>query len=150
MKSVFDQNTQDELIARISQLDENAKRQWGKMNLYQMLEHCASWEKWIQGKGDYTYKQSFIGKVFGKMALKKMLKDDQPIDKGVPTSIQFKIKEESGDIPQKKNEWITLIESYRNFSNPPFIHDFFGNMTTEQIGYVAYKHTDHHLRQFNS
>lgn len=79
-----------------------------------------------------------------------MIKDDKPIDKGVPTSTQFKIKETSGDIAALKQEWIELIQSYEYYSNPGFIHDFFGKMTQEQIGLLAYKHTDHHLRQFNS
>lgn len=31
-----------------------------------------------------------------------------------------------------------------------FMHPFFGKITREQIGYLAYKHDDHHLRQFNA
>lgn len=150
MKTIFDEGSRMELIRRIDNLDEHATAQWGKMNLYQMLMHCTTWEKWIQGKGAYTYKQEFIGKIFGKMGLRRMIKDARPIDKGVPTSNQFKIKETNGDIAAAKQEWIELIQSYAHYSNPAFIHDFFGKMTREQIGWVAYKHTDHHLRQFNS
>ena len=150
MKTIFDPITRNELITRIQNIDELSQAQWGKMNLYQMLMHCIIWEKWIQGKGNPAYKQGFIGKVFGKMALKRMVGDDKPFDKGVPTSTQFKIKETTGAIEPKKNEWIQLIKSYENYSNPTFIHDFFGKMTKEQIGLMAYKHTDHHLRQFNS
>jgi hypothetical protein len=40
------------------------------------------------------------------------------------------------------------VEAYANYSNPGFVHDFFGKMTDEQIGIFAYKHADHHLRQF--
>jgi len=54
---------------------------------------------------------------------------------------------ETGSLQQKKT-WIQLISAYEHFSNPGFIHDFFGTMTTEQIGIFAYKHADHHLRQF--
>jgi hypothetical protein len=150
MKTIFHESTREELINRIAHLDEEAQAQWGKMNLYQMLEHCTAWDQWIQGKGNQKYKQVFIGKLFGKMALKRMVEDDKPIDKGVPTSSQFKIKETSGDIKAKKQEWVELINSYENYSNPAFIHVFFGKMTKEQIGLMAYKHTDHHLRQFNS
>ena len=50
----------------------------------------------------------------------------------------------------KKRNGLLLIEEYEHYSNPDFIHDFFGKMTKEQIGLLAYKHTDHHLRQFNS
>ncbi|WP_448634870.1 DUF1569 domain-containing protein [Pedobacter panaciterrae] len=44
---------------------------------------------------------------------------------------------------------MNLIADFENFSNDKFIHDFFGKMTREQIGIFVYKHSDHHLRQFN-
>lgn len=150
MKTIFDESTRNELINRIHNLNENAHAQWGKMNVYQMLVHCTTWEEWMQGKGNPVYKQAFLGKIFGKIGLRRMIRDDKPIDKGVPTSEQFKIKETSGDITQKKEEWIQLIKEYESYSNPTFIHDFFGKMSREEVGLLAYKHTDHHLRQFNS
>ncbi|MEO6305792.1 MAG: DUF1569 domain-containing protein [Bacteroidia bacterium] len=51
---------------------------------------------------------------------------------------------------KEKNKWVSLIEHYEKFSNPDFIHPFFGKMTEAQIGVMAYKHSDHHLRQFNA
>jgi len=44
-------------------------------------------------------------------------------------------------------KWIGLLSESENYSNPKFVHDFFGKMTKEQIGILVYKHTDHHLRQ---
>ncbi len=79
-----------------------------------------------------------------------MIKNENPLDRNAPTSAHFKIKETTGNIQTEKNKWIALIEEYEFYSNPDFIHDFFGKMTKEQIGYLNYKHTDHHLRQFNS
>ena len=150
MKTIFDINTVAELVGRINSLQANSQAQWGKMDAYQMLKHCTIWEEWILGKNKPSYKQAFIGFIFGKMALKRMIKDEKPLDKNVPTSAQFKVKEKTGNIVAEKNKWIALIEEYEHYSNPGFIHDFFGKMTKEQIGYLNYKHTDHHLRQFNS
>ncbi len=90
-----------------------------------------------------------MGFIFGKIALKRMIKDDKPLDKNVPTTSDLKIKG-NGNIKIQKTEWTKLITEYANFSNPAFIHDFFGRMTKEQIGILAYKHTDHHLRQFGT
>ena len=150
MKTIFDKGTRDELIKRINTLNQNCTAQWGKMNIYQMLKHCTIWEEWISGKNKPKYKQEFIGFVFGKMALKSMIKDESPLRRNVPTSATFKVKEKNGDVESEKKKWITLIEEYEHYSNPGFIHDFFGKMTKEQVGLLAYKHTDHHLRQFNS
>jgi hypothetical protein len=148
MKTIFDKTTRDELIRRIASLDENCSPVWGKMNIYQMLKHCTLWEEWISGKKNY--KRAFIGRVFGKMALKNILRDEKPLTRNLPTMPALKINEKNGDFSSEKAKWIALIEGHAEFSNPDFVHSFFGKMTKEQIGYLVYKHNDHHLRQFNS
>lgn len=150
MKSVFDKTTRGELIERINSLQEANAAQWGKMNAYQMVRHCTIFDEWILGKNNPVYKQAFIGRLFGKMALKGMLKDDSPMKRNMPTTSDLKIKETKGDMGKDKDKWIALIQEYEHYSNPAFIHDFFGKMTVEQIGWFSYKHTDHHLRQFGA
>lgn len=148
MKTIFDKTTRDELIYRIDSLNENNTAQWGKMNISQMLKHCTLYEEWIQGKYHHRYKQSVIGRLFGKMALKDLLKDENPMRRNMPTIPALKVRE-AGNVSLEKKKWITLIEDYAHYSNPGFIHSFFGKMTIEEIGYLDYKHSDHHLRQFN-
>ena len=150
MKTIFDNSERDQLINRIKSVNKNNTAQWGKMNLSQMLMHCTHWDEWILGENKPVYKQAFIGLIFGKMALKNMIKDDSPLRKNVPTSSQFKVKETEVDLEVEKSKWVSLIEEYEHYSNPEFVHDFFGKMTREQIGILAYKHTDHHLRQFGA
>lgn len=149
MKTVFDKATRENLIQRINSLDKAKIAVWGKMNVYQMTKHCTIWNEWVLGQKDFNYKQDFIGKIFGKMALKSNTKDDKPIAKNMPAGKVFTVKEKDGDIETQKSIWIKQIDSYENFSNDKFIHDFFGKMTREQIGIFAYKHNDHHLRQFD-
>ena len=99
MKTIFDKSTTDELICRIKTLDENSTAQWGKMNVSQMLKHCTLWDEMALGKK--KYKQSFIGRLFGKMALKDMMKD-VPMKKNLPTIPSFKIKENTDVAEEKK------------------------------------------------
>ena len=40
MKSIFEKEALEEILIRIGQLQPNAERQWGKMNVEQMLAHC--------------------------------------------------------------------------------------------------------------
>jgi Protein of unknown function (DUF1569) len=149
VKTVFDKITRDELITRINKLNENSTAQWGKMNIYQMLKHCTLWEGWVSSKK--RYKQVFMGRLFGKMALKNVLKNEKPLGRNSPTIPDLRIDRigENGDVASEKAKWIALMKEYAHFSNPDFVHTFFGKMTNEQIGYLAYKHADHHLRQFN-
>lgn len=148
MKAIFDEPTREELIEKITLLNAHCSVQWGKMNVFQMVSHNTYWNSWVQGKGNHTYKQVLLGKIFGKVALRKMIKDEQPFDKNIPTSAQFKAKETDGDLETEKLRWISLTKAYEIYDNPGFIHDFFGKMTREQIGILVYKHSDHHLRQF--
>jgi hypothetical protein len=146
MKSIFDKSTRDELKDRIQLLSVSTTAQWGKMNISQMLRHCTKWDEMALGKT--KYKQAFIGRLFGKMALKDMMKDE-PMKRNLRTVPSFKIKEGS-DFDEEKIKWIKLLDEYEHFSGNGFVHPFFGMMTKEQTGYMVYKHIDHHLRQFNS
>jgi hypothetical protein len=146
MKSVFEQTTRTELIQRINLLDDKKQAQWGKMNAYQMVRHCTLCEEMFTGK--IKIKRVFIGRLLGKMVLKKALKNDAPFTKNSPTSPVLKTAGEQGDIEKQKMEWANYINGYGQFENTNFIHPFFGPMTREQIGFFVYKHADHHLRQF--
>lgn len=148
MKTIFDKTTRDELIARIHTLDENSTAQWGKMNVYQMLKHCTTYEEMMLGKR--IYKRAFLGLLFGRMALKEFVGDETPIKRNVPTLPELKVKESTGNVAAEKSKWVMLLESYAHAIHPDIVHSFFGKLTREQIGYLVYKHTDHHLRQFNS
>lgn len=147
MKTIFDIEVREEFISRISMLNKHSSPIWGKMNLAQMLMHCTKWDEMALGKK--KYRQTFLGILFGKMALKDFVKDEMPLKKNVPTVASFKIKETDGNIEILKSKWIELIVEYQYFNNQNIFHPFFGKLTAEQLGLLAFKHTDHHLRQFN-
>ncbi len=110
-----------------------------------MLRHCTLWDEML--RGDKKYKQAFIGRLFGKLALKNLLKDDKPLTRNVPTITDLKVQGD-GDLEAEKAKWIANLKQYAHYSNPDLVHPFFGKMSREQVGYLVYKHTDHHLRQF--
>jgi len=146
MKTIFDKSTLDELISRINRLTENSEPQWGKMNPYQMVKHCSQWEEMMLGKK--KFKRSFIGRLFGKMALNDLIKDEKDMKRNLPTLPGFKIRG-TGDVALEKEKWIELMREHAQSEKQDYEHPFFGKLTKEQTGYLAYKHTDHHLRQFN-
>jgi hypothetical protein len=146
MKTTLDKVTRDELIRRIGNLNENSQALWGKMSVSQMLRHCTAWEDLISGRE--KFKRAFVGRLFGKMVLRGLLKDEAPLRRNTPTSPEFRITTDGGDVKAEKEKWISLLEDHGRFSHQSVDHPFFGKMTIEQIGYLAYKHIDHHLRQF--
>jgi hypothetical protein len=105
--------------------------------------------EWVLGTKDFVYKKEFIGKIFGKIALKSNTKDDKPLGKNMPAGKVLTVREKVDDLTTLKSIWIERIKSYESYSNDNFIHDIFGKITKEQIGVFAFKHNDHHLRQFS-
>ncbi len=150
MKTILEEATRQELVTRITGLSPAHNAQWGKMDVVRMVKHCVLWNHWVQGTAPFAYKQEWLGKIFGRMALRSTVSNDKPLGKNVPAGKAFTIKDGSGDLSRLKQTWIEQIGSYASYSNPHFIHDFFGHMTTEQIGIFVFKHTDHHLRQFGA
>lgn len=148
MNSVFEKSTREGLINRINALSNQNKAQWGKMNAFQMVKHCTHCDDMFLGK--IKINRVFIGRLIGKMILKKSLKDNTPFGKNSPTAPVLMTTGDSGDIELQKKEWIGRIEQYADYDNSSFVHPFFGPMKKDQVGYFVYKHADHHLRQFGA
>jgi hypothetical protein len=146
MKTIFDPQVRAEITKRIQQLTPDHKAQWGKMNAHQMIKHCTVGNEMFHG--ERIIKPVFIGYIIGKWALKQTLKNEDPIRKNSPTTGDFLITKVDTEFEQDKNKWIGNLEKYATYNNPSFKHPFFGKMNREQVGLLAYKHTDHHLRQF--
>lgn len=148
MKTTLDKATRDDLIKRINTLNENSPAQWGKMNAYQMMKHLRYWEE--LANGTLPARRIFIGRIIGKLILKAVLKDEEPIRRNSPSAPETIIHDASGDFAAEKARFIELVNY--NAANPlnDIVHPFFGKMTHQQISQLAYKHIDHHLRQFNA
>ena len=149
MTTIFDVTTRDSLIARTEALDPHATPRWGKMTVYQMIAHCLIWNRWVLGVDNpIPYRHELLGRIFGRRALRNITTDDRPIGKHAPTGKAFLVPATTGDVAEVKRRLMDSIRAFADFDNPDYLHDFFGKMTREQIGIFAFKHTDHHLRQF--
>lgn len=146
MKSIFEPNTEQEIIARIQSLSLESKAIWGKMSVIQMVEHGILCEDMYLGKNQV--KRVLIGKLLGSTMLKMVLKNDKPFSKGTPTAKELTAVGNAQDLELLKITWISKIQENRDRPMLHFMHPFFGNMNKEQIGLLNFKHVDHHLRQF--
>ena len=146
-KSVLDEEIRAGLINRINLLRENSKPKWGKMNVDQMIRHCILWNELSLGR--IQSKQTFLGFLFGKLALGRLLKDEKPVPQNMPTLPFLIIKDNTDKLESNKQKWIEQLNEYGRPNDYSIVHPFFGKMNKDQIGKLAYKHTDHHLRQFN-
>ena len=149
MKTILDIAVREEVIGRIKSLTINSKAQWGKMNVLQMIDHMNIWNDWVFGRNELPHNQGILGMLIGRWMLKKDTKDDTPMAKGMPAGKGFTHAVVNNSIEALKEKWIRQIQEYEDYTDPHFMHDFYGKMSREQLGVLAYKHADHHLRQFN-
>src|SRR5579864_8592473 len=73
MYSLTQPGVASDVISRMAQLSPDAKAQWGKMNVSQMLAHCQA--PLLVALGEKQMKSNLTGKLFGGMIKKKMLRD---------------------------------------------------------------------------
>ncbi len=147
MKSLFDPKTSQEIIQRIENLHINSPRQWGKMDVAQMLAHCAfSMETAI---GERNPPRTFLGKLVGRL-MQGELTNDKLMGKNLPTHPQY-VMVDSKDFEREKSRLISSIKRFSDGGEPIVTknpHPFFGNITPIQWSSGCCKHLDHHLRQF--
>lgn len=145
MKSIFEENTYNEIKTRIENLNENSQANWGKMNVGQMTWHCQGPFNIILGKNDFGMKPSWFAKLF----FKKSLYNDKKWGKGLPTAKFLKTKEDKDFNTEVTTLKALIDETYSHKERDEWKpHPAFGYFTKQQWGQMQYKHLDHHFRQF--
>lgn len=147
MQNLYETHVYQEVLERMNNLSHHSIRQWGKMEVAQMLAHCKA--AFAVPLSEQPMKRSVLGLLIG-WAAKPQLYNDKPWRKNLPTAPNFVIKDKrSFDI--EKGALLELIHSFHQ-KGPEKTglhpHPMFGKLTKEQWGCSMYKHLDHHLRQF--
>jgi hypothetical protein len=149
MNSLFNQSDTSELLERIENLTPGHQRHWGKMNVAQMLAHCNVSMDTAMGKS--FIKPIFIGRIIGTL-LKPRVLGEKPFGKNSPTDKTY-VFTDKGDL-NFEEEKSKLQQAVNQFFEggvakcTTYPHPFFGKFTPEEWGIFAWKHLDHHLRQF--
>jgi uncharacterized protein DUF1569 len=149
MKSLFEKEAATEILQRIDKLNASSQRQWGKMEVAQMLAHCSAAME--VATGEHPLPRMFIGQILGPI-FKSSFYNDKPLTKNGPTDKSFIISDTRDFVKEKSR----LKEVVQKFSNggaekcTTHPHSFFGKLTPEQWSAGMYKHLDHHLRQFGA
>lgn len=145
MPSFFDPAVSAELRRRVEALGPDSQARWGRMQVAQMLAHCAVGLK--MPLGEIPMKAGIMSLV-GRLIKKRVL-GDKPWRQGVPTDKAFVV----ADPRDFDRERVLLLGLFDQLALGPrairaHVHPFFGTMTDEEWGLLMTKHLDHHLRQF--
>ncbi len=147
MKNLFDAAAYEEIVMRLDQLNVNTQRVWGKMDIAQMLAHCAVGLDFpTSGRKE---KRKFMSYILGPLFIKS-LTSDTPYKQGLPTGPHFLITDARQFEEEMRKLKIALTHFHqlgRSGINPN-PHPLFGHLTPDEWGISQYKHLDHHLKQF--
>jgi len=147
MKNIFNEADRNEILQRIEKLTPDSKPLWGKMNVAQMMAHCAKAAKFPTGEMP-AKRVGFPLNILGPMFKSKVL-DESPFRKNSPTAPEIKITDPR-EFEQEKANFIAAIKKIGEGESvvKSDTHPFFGKMTAKEWGRINYKHPDHHLKQF--
>jgi len=137
-----------EIFNRTVNIKPDAQRQWGIMNMVQMLNHL----KIATASGINIYKlrdeSTFWWRVVLKFIALRILKR---FPKNVRAAEGFKIEMNNAlDFNTEKEEVLKILKKAYSSTYKTYRHPLFGIMSREEWGRLIYRHFDHHLRQFSS
>lgn len=149
MKSLFNQKTAGLLQQRIEQLQPQAQPLWGTMNVTEMLLHCNKvLHNLLTAPPPASPKKTSVKQYLTRWMVLYVL-PRFPKGAQAPKQVRTKGLVRDEEFEQQKAALIQLIHTFGAHKEPIRLpHPYFGNISTDQWGLTAWKHTDHHLRQF--
>ena len=144
MKTFWNGADRAEIAARVGKITPATSALWGKMDAPRMVAHLADWFR--MALGDIPIPQRNLP--VRHFPLKQILMYVLPFPKNLPTAPELQRQPTSLD-----EELALLRDGMERFGNRDANgswgpHPAFGEMSGHAWGALAYKHTDHHLRQF--
>lgn len=149
MKSILNDADRKEVLGRVARVRPDSARQWGRMSPHGMVCHLA--DAFASVLGDREAKDHST--LLGRTAMKWFaLSTPVPWPKGVPTLPEAD-QERGGtkpvDFDADLARLLALAEAFPSRLDATSMrHPLFGRMSRGEWGRWAYRHVDHHARQF--
>jgi hypothetical protein len=145
MKTLWQEESRNELTSRLGRLSAESRPLWGKMNAPQMLAHLNNSLRMAKGELKAAPKNLPIR----YPPLKQLIVYWLPFPKGSPTAPEL-INREPGDWALENAELCRHLVHFSTRSQTEKFpdHPAFGRMTPRAWGVLVYRHIDHHFRQF--
>jgi len=149
MKNLFEKETVEEVASRIDRLQPATARQWGKMDVAQMMAHCSAALDMASGR--LNLPRVFIGRLLGPL-VKPIYSNEKPFSRNNPTDKKLVFSDQR-DFAREREQLKVKIRQFCEGGEAQCTrhpHPFFGSLTPYEWSRGMYKHLDHHLRQFGA
>lgn len=142
-RNLYDTDVLEEVLTRMSRLTTESQPTWGSMDVAQMLAHCSEVQDVYNGKP----LDAPFWMVLARPIARPMLLSEKPFPKNFQTIDQFRIVDPE-DFETQRERLINALRTMHAMGRRDLQHKLMGRMTEGEVGWVTYKHLDHHFRQF--
>ena len=144
-KSLASPQIRNEMLDRLDRLSPDAKPRWGKMSPTQMLAHLADWMAMAEG----SLAVAPIRMIVRYPPLKQLAIYLLPFPRNVMTAPELRTRKPRDwsiemELVRQRLEGFDAIAHRVDWPH----HPAFGRMTRRAWCVFAYRHMDHHFRQF--
>jgi hypothetical protein len=150
MSTLFNNDVRASVTARVRRLRPDSARQWGRMTPHQMLCHSSDAFKMALRDREVAPVPMTFKPLLKFVALTLPMQWPRARIKTVPEAEQGVGGTPPTEFEGDRAELLALIERFGSARAEQLcpVHPVFGSMTAELWGRWAYRHMDHHLRQF--
>jgi hypothetical protein len=137
-----------EFQARLENIKADAPRQWGKMDVAQMLHHLNLSSGASLGFYEVEDESYFLSRTVFRWILVDWF-PEQPVGLQLPTGFRIDL-DQHFDFETEKSQLLKILEiSWRARSPEDWKpHPMFGKMSAKEWGKLLQIHVDYHLREF--
>lgn len=145
-KTIFDRETRQELMQRLSALTPASRRRFGKMTVGQMVCHLVDSLQVELGQKPAAYKPSPLA----LPPLRRLAIYIVPWPKGKAKTAPEMLVTQPGELAADVERLKGLLDEAvaRGASGNWATHPAFGKLSGKDYGVLIYKHFNHHLEQF--
>jgi hypothetical protein len=146
MKTLWNPRDRESLFDRLERLGPEARPLWGKFTAPKMLAHVNDALRMSAGELPTAFKKT----PFRFPVVKHFLVYAAPWPKGVPTAPELLERGDRAIWEAEKAAFPKAVASLvsRDANAPSPLHPAFGPLSHRAWGRLAWRHVDHHFRQF--
>lgn len=145
MPTLFDPSAREKIIARLSNLTSDRRPLWGRLDAARVQTHLS--DQLRMALGDVVCKPK--NTPFQYPVIRQLIVYVLPWPKGAPTAPEL-LATAPAEFEADKQTLLQLIERVgtRKPEESFGVHPAFGRLSRRAWGVLAWRHLDHHLRQF--
>ncbi|MGH9441579.1 MAG: hypothetical protein ACRD16_04850 [Thermoanaerobaculia bacterium] len=146
MKSLWNERNREGLLARLEKLGPDAKARWGKFTAPKMLAHVNDALRMASGQLPVRFKKTPLRFPIVKQLLVYFV----PWPRGAPTAPELLRRGDRAQWDGEREAFPRILAAFAGTrrGSPLPAHPVFGRLSHRAWGRLAWRHVDHHFRQF--